>query len=128
MIDLIVLKGTTSASISGQSQAPVFPAQGRINSTVTNVTPGIDRSIQATRIQQQRQQVATVTTAISVSANRLPVATYAGRDPVRGDRLMVRPDGGKARVKWIATTAPQATPPLVNLISEIGLKGYAGQK
>lgn len=79
--------------------------------------------IQAQRLRQQQQQLKAI-----APKQFTAIASYQGRDPVTGDRLLQSADGGIARTNWIASSQPQDVPPLVVLRGAIGQPGYASQR
>lgn len=81
-------------------------------------------SISTLRIRQQQQQAK----AIAPDRCSPKVATYKERDPVTGDRTLIRGDGSIVVANWIAPSNPLAIPPLVVPSGTLGLPGYAGQK
>lgn len=80
--------------------------------------------IELQRLRQQRQQL----NAIAPKQVTATIATYKGRDPQTGDRILQGADGGVVRAAWIASSQPQSVPPLIVPVSTIGLPGYASQK
>jgi hypothetical protein len=124
-----VSSSISSSSSKGSTVPSPVPQQGgRINSVVINKTPGISNDVQAIRLRQQKSQVTVVSGRISAAAAAVPVAKYVGRDPKTGQRIMQAPDGGKARISWIAPSKPKALPELVAFETHLGRPGYAGQK
>lgn len=77
------------------------------------------------RAQQEGVQARSIRDRQNLPPNT--IATMVGRDPVTGDRLMIAPDGGDLRQRWISTSDPDAIPPVVIASSTIGLPGFSTQ-
>lgn len=78
------------------------------------------------RAQQESLQVGSIRSRRDAPLNT--IATYVGRDPVTGDRLLTAPDGGDMRQRWISNSDPDAIPPVAIPSTTIGLPGFSSQK
>lgn len=78
------------------------------------------------RALQESLQVNAIRSRRDVPLNT--IATMVGRDDVTGDRLLLSPDGGDMRQRWISNSAPDEIPPVAIPSSTIGLPGFSSQK
>jgi hypothetical protein len=72
--------------------------------------------------QIRAQQAHNQANAISSLKSNIPLATYQGRDPSSGDRILTTADGGVFNATYLSTNKPAAA---YNLLpTAIGVPGY----